>query len=95
MSDIILEPVITETSLSDAKKNWYTFKSPLAANKNQLKKAVKESFKVDVLAVKTLVVKAKSKRSRLNRRLMQKTSWKKVMVKIKEGQKIEAFEGGA
>lgn len=92
MKKINLEPVITETSLAATKSGWYTFKSPLEGNKNQLKKLVEENFKVNVLAIKTLIVKSKSKRSRVSRRLVRRSNWKKVLVKVKEGQKIAVFE---
>jgi len=87
-----LRPLITETTLTLAKKGWYTFAAPLRETKNSLRKKVGEAFKVDVLDVKTLVVKGKKRRSLRTRRLSKLSDWKKVMVKVKEGQKIDLFD---
>lgn len=92
IADIL--PVITETSLGLAAKNWFTFRVPVERNKNRLKKEIAAEFKVDVLAIKTLVVKGKQKKSPKNRRIIKAEDWKKVIVKVKEGQKIEAFDIG-
>lgn len=92
MIDIL--PVITETSLDLAAKNWFTFRVPTGQNKNRLRKEIAARFKVDVLAIKTLVVKGKQKKSLKNRRIIKAEDWKKVIVKVKEGQKIEAFDIG-
>lgn len=91
-----IQPVITEASLGLVSKNWYTFRVSLGKNKDQLKKEISQRFKVDVLQIRTLVMKGKQKRSAKTRQIVKKGDWKKAVVKIKEGQKIEAFDiGGA
>ena len=90
-----IKPLVTETSMELAKKNWYTFGAPTELNKNQLKKTIQDTFKVDVLSIKTMVVKGKNKRSLRSRRVKKMSDWKKVLVKVKEGQKIDVFETGA
>jgi len=90
-----LKPLITETSISLAKKNWYTFIAPVEVNKDLLKEMLKKSFKVDILAIKTAVVKGKRKRNPTSRRMRKQSDWKKVFIKVKEGQKIALFDVGA
>lgn len=87
-----LFPVITETSMREAKKNWFTFKTAVGINKAQAKKQIEDQFKVTVLKVKTVTVKGKSKRSPKSRKITQGPNWKKVLVKLKEGQKIDYFD---
>lgn len=89
-----LSPLITETTIGLAKKNWYTFRSPVCETKDTLKKRIEELFKVNVIEIKTLVVKGKAKRSAKSRKLRKESNWKKVIVKLKEGQKIGAFDLG-
>lgn len=89
--DIIKRPVITERSMADTAENKYTFMVDLRANKTEIKEAVQKLFKVDVERVNTMIVPGKWKRMGKSR---GKTSdQKKAIVKIKEGQKIEIFEG--
>lgn len=91
-----IKPIITETTMNLAKQNWYTFGIIQEANKNVLRKYIESLFKVNVIAIKTLNVKGKTKRSLKTRKIRKLSDWKKVMVKLKEGQKIGIFEvGGA
>jgi len=91
---IKLEPIITETTISSAQKNWFTFRAPVLENKNSLKKEIEKTFKVNVLAVKTMVMEGKNKRSLKNRKISRGSDWKKVIVRLKDGQKIDLFELG-
>lgn len=88
--DRILAPVITEksTNLIQA-NNTYTFKVDKAMNKIEIKKAIEEIFDVDVLRVNTINVKPKFKR--VGQHDGFKAGYKKAMVTIAEGQKIDAF----
>lgn len=76
----MIKPVVTEKSMKATAENCYTFKVDRKATKNQIKKAVEDKFKVNVIKVRTINIKKKKKR-------------KKAIVKIKEGQKIEGFGG--
>ncbi len=89
---IIKRPVITEKSsyMKDV-GNYVVFEVDKKANKAQIKKAVEELFKVKVEGVKTIVVPGKEKR--LGRSAGRVPSWKKAIVKLKQGEKIEFFEG--
>jgi len=89
-------PVITETSIGAVAKNWYTFRVSKLLNKDQIRNLIENKFKVNVVSIKTMVVKGKVKRSSKSRKVLKKSDWKKAIVKIKEGQKIESFDlGGA
>ncbi len=91
---IKLEPIITETTISNAQKNWFTFRTEVLENKNSLKKEIEKTFKVNVLAVKTMVMEGKNKRSLKSRKISRGSDWKKVIVRLKDGQKIDLFELG-
>jgi large subunit ribosomal protein L23 len=90
----LIKPIITEKTLELAKKNWYTFGVGVRENKNELKKLIEKTFGVNVLAVRTITVKGKSRRSLRSRKVRQLPDWKKVTVLLKEGQKIDLFETG-
>lgn len=88
--DIIKKPVITEKSYSLAGQNKYTFIVAPAANKVEIKKAVESLFKVKVLKVNTLNVKGKPRRVRGI--AGYKPDYKKAIVTLRPGDKIEVFE---
>lgn len=87
--DIIIRPVITEHSYDQMERNTYTFEVAKDANKIEIRLAVEQIFKVNVVKVNTLTVKPKPKRVRYQ--LGKTRSWKKAMVTIKEGDSIELF----
>ena len=88
---VLLRPVISEKSVIETERNNYTFAVARHANKFQIKAAVEEQFKVDVLGVRVLTVKPKQKR-RGRRQLGTVPGWRKAVVTIADGQKIELFE---
>lgn len=75
-----MKPIITEKSMKATAQNRYTFRVDRKTTKSQIKKAVEEKFKVNVVRVRTMNVKKKKR-------------WKKAIVEIKKGQKIEDFGG--
>lgn len=89
--DIIKRPVITEKSMADTAENKYTFMVDLKANKTQIKEAVEKLFKVEVDKVNTMIVPGKWKR--MGKSIGKTSEQKKAIVKLKEGHKIEIFEG--
>lgn len=91
-SIILKRPIISEKSLTGASYGEYTFEVSLKATKEQIAKAVKEIFGVDVLGVKTLVVKGRTKKALKTRKNIKISAWKKAIIKIKSGQKIDLFE---
>jgi large subunit ribosomal protein L23 len=88
---VLLRPVISEKSVIETERNNYTFAVARDANKFQIKAAVEEQIKVDVLGVRVLTVKPKQKR-RGRRQLGTVPGWRKAVVTIADGQKIELFE---
>ena len=94
-SEVVLKPVISEKSLDETQRGKYTFRVHSDANKLQVKQAIEELFKVEVVDVHVSVAKAKEKsRNRRRGRQVGWTSpWKKAVVTLAAGQKIEFFEG--
>ncbi len=94
-AEIILRPVVSEKSMDETQRGKYTFRVHSGANKLQVKEAIEELFKVQVLEVNVSTTKAKEK-SRNRRRGRQQgwtSPWKKAVVTLAAGQKIEFFEG--
>jgi len=69
----------------------YAFEIAREANKPQIKQAVEKAFKVKVLAVNVMTVPGKTRR--VGRQQVLTRSWKKAIVTLKPGDKIELFEG--
>ncbi len=89
--DIIKKPVITEKSMGMVEENKYTFIVDMGSNKIEIRQAVEELFNVKVDKVRTMRVKGKLKRVR--NRWGKTPDRKKAIVTLKEGQKIQLFEG--
>jgi large subunit ribosomal protein L23 len=87
MNNIILAPVITEKSQSLSLNNVYVFKVDKSANKTQIKQAIEKKFNVKVEKVTTLNTKPKKKR--VGKYTGMTKAYKKAMVKLMEGSKIE------
>ncbi len=89
---IIIRPVISEKSYNLIESEaQYTFQVDQRANKNQIKRAIESAFDVRVDKVNTANVKSKPKRQGLTRG--RTSTWKKAVVKLAEGERIELFEG--
>jgi large subunit ribosomal protein L23 len=91
LHDVLLRPVISEKSVLETERNNYTFAVAREANKFQIREAVESEFKVNVVGVRVLTVKPKQKR-RGRRQLGTVSGWRKAVVTIEAGQKIELFE---
>jgi large subunit ribosomal protein L23 len=92
MYQIVIKPLVTEkgtTMLSEG--NWVTFKVHTDANKIEIRDAIQKIFTVSVLQVNTQIVRGK--RKRFGKTVGHSKAWKKAMVQLKEGDKIEIFEG--
>jgi large subunit ribosomal protein L23 len=90
-AQVLISPVVSEKSYGQIVENRYTFKVHKDAHKTQIRQAVEELFEVHVVAVNVLKVQPKPKR----RGLFQGTrpGWKKAIVELKAGEKIDIFEG--
>ncbi|MBM4328534.1 MAG: 50S ribosomal protein L23 [Deltaproteobacteria bacterium] len=89
---IVRRPIVTEkSSIMKDEGNQIVFEVDPRANKSEIKKAVEKLFKVTVLSVRTQNRPGKPKR--LGRTTGRRKDWKKAIVRIKEGQRVEFFEG--
>ncbi len=89
---ILEKPLITEKStMMQEHGNRVMFQVQRSANKMQIKEAVQKIFNVTVLDVNTINVKSKSRR--FGRHQGQTKAWKKAIVLLKEGDRIDFFEG--
>jgi large subunit ribosomal protein L23 len=89
---VIREPHITEkATLQKGLANQVTFKVHKDANKLEIKKAVETLLNAKVLQVKTMNLRGKSRR--LGRNIGKRSDWKKAVVRLAPGEKIEFFEG--
>ena len=89
--DIIIAPVVSEKSYSELNKNWYTFLVHPDANKTAIKIAIQQIFDVHVETVNTLNRQGKRKRTRAGWGKRKDT--KRAIVKLADGDRIEAFGG--
>ena len=89
--DVIIRPLITERNMvMRDDHNKYAFRVHLRATKSEIRKAVEELFDVRVISVTTMNMLGKSKR--LGRFAGRRSAWKKAIVRVAEGQKIDIYE---
>ncbi len=89
--EVLRRPLITEKSTTLQAEGKYAFEVAREANKRQIKQAVEKAFNVEVAEVN--VITMPGKRRRLGRRELPVHPWKKAIVSLKPGSKIELFEG--
>ena len=91
-NDVIKKPLITEkSSVSQQEANQYLFAVDRRANKRDIKNAIKELFNVEVTSVRTMNVPGKYKR--VGKNVGKTSDWKKAVVTLKEGDRIDFLEG--
>jgi len=89
--EVLRRPLITEKNTGLQASNKYVFEIAKEANKPLVKQAVEKAFKVTVSDVN--IVSVSGKKKRYGARIVAKPSWKKAIVTLKEGDKIQIFEG--
>jgi len=90
--EVILRPLIlTEKGESQQGDNKFFFEVAIKANKVEVKQAVEKLFGVKVDEVNTMIVRGKP--GRVGRKATKRPNWKKAIVTLHEGDKIEFFEG--
>ncbi len=90
--DIIRRPLITEkTNIQKEVANQLTFEVDRKANRIEIQRAIEHIFNVKVASVRTIQVKGKVKRR--GRTLGKRRDWKKAIVTLRPGERIEFFEG--
>jgi large subunit ribosomal protein L23 len=90
---VIVEPVISEKSYALMADSKYTFRVNDRAHKTQIRAAVEEIFDVEVVGIQTSRVRSKPKRRGVHSGRTR--AWKKAVVKLAPGDRIELFEGAA
>lgn len=89
---VIIRPVISEKSFQLVNAhNQYTFRVLDGAHKTEIRQAIEDMFDVTVTDVRTVTVQSKPKRRGQTRG--RRSGWKKAIVELKPGDKIEIFEG--
>lgn len=88
---VLLRPLITEKGTLLSEQNKYAFQVAKGANKLQVKEAVEKAFDVHVVKVNTMVMPGKTRRVGRSRGMT--SEWKKAVVTIMPGERIEFFEG--
>jgi large subunit ribosomal protein L23 len=90
-AQILIAPVVSEKSYHQITENRYTFKVHPGAHKTQIRQAVEELFDVKVVGVNVVKMQPKPKRRGMIRGT--RPGWKKAIVELKPGDRIEIFEG--
>ena len=89
--EVLSRPLITEKGTALQIEGKYAFEVAKGANKHQIKQAVERAFKVKVTAVNVMTVPGR--KHRVGRQEVLTQPWKKAIVTLKPGDKIELFEG--
>ena len=89
--EVLRRPLVTEKNAVLQAQGKYAFEVAGEANKEQIKQAIEKAFKVTVTKVNVMTVSGKRKRVR--GRMTLSPSWKKAVVTLKPGDKIEIVEG--
>jgi len=88
---VIIRPLITEKATDLVSQNKYSFEVAINTNKIEVKNAIKALYNVEPLDVN--VIKMRGKRVRQGRVSGKRKNWKKAIVTLKQGDKIEVYEG--
>ena len=91
LTEVLRRPLITEKNTVLQGQNKYVFEVAEGANKPLVKQAVEKAFKVRVTGVNVITVPGKTRR--VGRRQVLTPPWKKAIVTLQAGDKIEFFEG--
>ena len=92
MQDILIKPLVTERSMQEAALGRFTFQVDLDANKKQIADQVAKLFNVHPVKVQTSIVKGKTKRAPRTRTYIKESPYKKAVVQLKPGEKVELFD---
>ncbi len=92
LNNIVEKPIITEQSMADVHQGKYTFKVNTKASKKEIAQVVQRLFNVQVTNVTTRIMPGKQRRIGRTNKFTKTSSWKKAVVSLEEGQKIDLFE---
>ena len=88
---ILVSPVVTEKATTLVSENKYEFEVASDANKIEVKKAIKNVYGFEPLDVN--IINVRGKRASYGRVEGKRSNWKKAIVTLKKGDKIEIYEG--
>lgn len=91
--DVLVAPILTEDTWQQMEDRKYAFRVALGANKIQIKKAVEELFNVHVEKVWTANRKGKPRRERLSQLHGRTSRWRKAIVRLAPGDRIDIMGG--
>ena len=92
--DILLKPIVTEKMTAQGEDlNRYGFIVKKQANKIQIKKAIQEIYHVQPVKIRIINVLGKAVRSGRRGQTTRQKNWKKAIVTIPAGKKIDVYEG--
>jgi len=89
--DVLERPLVSEKSMMLADAGRYVFRCKLEANKIEIRKAVETLYKVKVVDISTMRVRGKVRR--VGRWVGKTVAWKKAIVTLAPGQRIDILEG--
>jgi len=90
--EVIVKPLETEKVLMQREQGQYTFMVDRRANKIQIRQAVKQVYGVNVVSVNVMNMPAKVGRVRGRREVIRHKTWKKAIVTLAPGERIEQIE---
>lgn len=90
---VLKRPILTEKSDYQRDDNQYVFEVDRAANKHQIREAVETLFDVEVLAVNTMIMKPKRRRMG-RKKIVTRSAWKRAVVTLAPGERIQEFFEG-
>lgn len=90
MKEMLVRPIITEKSMIKASESKFIFEVASDINKHQIAKSVEDHFKVNVIKVN--IIKVKPSTRIVRGKMTTSKAYKKAVVTLKKGQKIEGFE---
>jgi large subunit ribosomal protein L23 len=90
---VVRTPIVSEKSYALISQNKYTFRVHADAHKTQIRQAVEKIFDVSVIDVRTMQMKPKPKRRGMS--TGRTRHWKKAIVELAPGDRIQLFEGAA
>lgn len=94
LTQVIKRAVVTEKSMQETSFGRYAFAVDKRATKKEIAAAVEKFFGVHVTKVNTMTGRGKTRRPLRWRQKIKEADWKKAIVQLKEGEKIEVFETG-
>ena len=94
LSNTVIKPIVTEKTTLLNEENKYVFRTDMKGTKYSIAKILQELYKVDAIDIKTIIVKGKVKRIGKTRNFTRLQNWKKAVVTLKKGQKIENIVKG-